>query len=154
MQSKAVINLKNIKQNAVAVKQKLKKAKLCAVVKADAYGHGAPVVANALYSICDVFAVALLEEGIALRQSGIDKDILLLIPPFLSDIKNAVRYSITLAVDNPKTVYQLQTECEKQDKTCKVHIKFNSGMNRLGTDLDGVTRPAPPTIGAYEPRPE
>ncbi|MBQ3596947.1 MAG: alanine racemase [Clostridia bacterium] len=134
----AKIDLNAIRDNALKVKKGIGNAKLCAVVKADAYGHGAPVVANALYSICDVFAVALLEEGIALRQSGIDKDILLLIPPFLSDIKNAVRYSITLAVDNPKTVYQLQTECEKQDKTCKVHIKFNSGMNRLGTDLDGV----------------
>ena len=79
MLNKAVIDLNVIRENALAVKRLLpKKTGFCAVVKADAYGHGAEKVANALYGIADCFAVALPEEGAALRLSGIDKDILVL----------------------------------------------------------------------------
>ena len=136
----AKIDLNTIKNNALKVKKLLNGKKLCAVVKADAYGHGAPVVANALYPICDCYAVAILEEAVCLRQSGIDKQILMLVPPFESDVRSVVRYSITASVCDLATLYALQRECEKQNLTCKAHIKFNSGMNRLGVDLNQLKK--------------
>ena len=81
MLNSAVINLSVIKRNAENVKTALGgKSKLCAVVKADAYGHGAEKIAAALYTVSDCFAVALPEEGVSLRLSGIDKEILVLTP--------------------------------------------------------------------------
>ena len=134
MYNNAIVNLIDLKQNALKIKSKLKNTKLCAVVKADAYGHGACPVANALYPICDCYAVALVEEGVGLRQSGIDKEILVLIPPFLGEIERAINYNLSLTIDSLKILYYLEKTCEKLNKKCKIHIKFNSGMNRLGVD--------------------
>ncbi len=139
MLNKAIIDLNVLDENAEKIKSKLKKGvKFCAVVKADAYGHGAERVSASLYKSVDCFAVALVEEGIKLRLSGIDKDILVLIPPFSEDLKRAVFYNLTLSVDNVQTLKEIEKECEKQNKFIKVHLVFNSGMNRLGTDLNGI----------------
>ncbi len=135
MLNKAYIDLNVLRQNALSVKSKLKKrVKFCAVVKADAYGHGACVVANALYNIVDSYAVALLEEAIDLRLSGIDKDILVLVPFFEEDIEKAVSYKLTATVCNKYQVEQLNSEGERTKTKVKVHIKYNTGMNRQGVD--------------------
>ena len=135
MRNKAYINLNVLRENAISVKEKLKdKVKFCAVVKADAYGHGAPKIASAIYTIVDCFAVALVEEGIELRLSGIDKDILVLVPPFKVDLERAVIYDLTLAVKDRKQIDLINNEAKRQGKKVKIHIKFNCGMNRLGVD--------------------
>ncbi len=135
MLNRAYIDLQTLRNNAVVIKSKLPTTvKFCAVVKADGYGHGAIPVANALYNLVDCFAVALVEEGIALRRGGIDKDILLLIPPLEEDVFSTVFYRLTLAVDSPTQVLAIERECARQKKRVSVHIKFNSGMNRLGVD--------------------
>lgn len=135
MLNKAYIDLNLLKNNALAVKEKLNKGvKLCAVVKADAYGHGASMCANALYPFVNSFAVALIEEGVALRQSGVNKDIIVLIPPFVSDLPSAVHHRLTLTVSTVLDVLRAQGESQKQNKRTKVHIKVNTGMNRQGVD--------------------
>lgn len=129
----AEINLTSLKKNALSIKKKLpEKTKFCAVVKADAYGHGAEECARALYSVADCFAVALTEEGVRLRQSGIDKDILVLIPPFPCDIRRGVEYSLTFAADSLSQIKLIDRESKKQGKKTKIHLKFDSGMNRFG----------------------
>ncbi len=135
MLNRAYIDLETLKNNADNIKKNLPEGvKFCAVVKADGYGHGAIPVANALYNIADYYAVALVEEGVALRQGGIDKDILVLIPPFKEDIHSAVFNRLTLAVENARQIDTIESECAKQKKSAKVHVKFNTGMNRLGVD--------------------
>ena len=135
MLNKAIIDLDLLRKNALEIKSALKgKVKLNAVVKADAYGHGAPKIANALYNIADGFSVATVEEGVVLRQSGIDKQILVLIPLMKEDIKTAVLHDFTVTVGNFNDVIVLENECERQNKTINVHVKFNSGMNRFGID--------------------
>lgn len=135
MLNKAYIDLKKLKNNAMAIRQKLNKnQKFCAVVKADAYGHGAEKIATAIYQYCDCFAVALVEEGISLRLAGIKKDVLLLIPPFTSDIERAVFYNLTLSASDFATLNNIEKACKKQNRKAKIHLKFNSGMNRLGVD--------------------
>ncbi len=135
MRNFAVIDLVKLKNNALKIKKKLKKGvKFCAVVKADGYGHGGVEVASALYGIVDSYAVAIVEEGIALRQAGIDKDILVLIPPFRSDLEKAVRYSLTLTATSKNDLIRIARECENQAKSVKIHIKYNTGMNRQGVD--------------------
>jgi len=109
-------------------------AKILAVVKADAYGHGAETVAAALYNIVDCFAVALIEEGISLRLSGIDKEILVLIPCQKSDLERAVYYNLTLTVATVADVLGIEKEGKRQNKQVSVHVKINTGMNRQGVD--------------------
>lgn len=133
MLNKAVINLELLKQNALSVKKQLKKdVKFNAVVKADAYGHGACKIASQLYKIADSFSVATVEEGVALRLSGIEKDILVLIPLLESDFARAVFYRLTITIDSIKGVIALEQACANQNRNAKVQIKFNSGMNRAG----------------------
>ncbi len=135
MLNRVYIDLNILRENAINVKKSLPvTVKLCAVVKADAYGHGAIPVANAIYNIADCYAVALVEEGIKLRQGGIDKDILVLIPIAYQDVFNVVFYGMTVAVDSVEQVLALENECARQEKSVRVHVKFNSGMNRLGVD--------------------
>ena len=135
MLNKAVINLNTIRKNAIKVKEKLNAdCKFCAVVKADAYGHGAVKVANALYHLADYFAVATVEEGMELRRSGIDKPVLILCTPVGSDYENVVRFNLTATIDCAQNLTKLFKQCDLQGKRASVHIKFNSGMNRQGVD--------------------
>lgn len=135
MLNKAVIDLKILSSNVKNIKKRLNKnQKFCAVVKANAYGHGASEIANALYSECDYYAVALVEEGVELRLSGIDKDILVLTPPTLGDIDIGVRYRLTFAVDSHDILNSIIHSSQVQHLKSKIHLKFNSGMNRFGVD--------------------
>lgn len=135
MLNKAVVDLRLLRKNAWAIKSKLNKGtKFNAVVKADAYGHGAPRIANELYSLVDSFSVATVNEGVGLRLSGIDKQILVLVPVLEQDIPCAVFYNLTLTVDSVETVFMLKQECARQNRKLCVQLKFNSGMNRFGVN--------------------
>ncbi len=141
MLNQAVINLRTLKRNAQNVKKQLpSKTKLCAVVKANAYGHGAEEVANALYQIADYFAVTLVEEGVALRLSGIDKPILVLIPVDRSEIERAISYSLSLAVDSDEGLKEIERVARKLRLKAHLHVKVNTGMNRLGVELNELDR--------------
>ena len=137
MPVKAFISIKNLLFNAKAIKDALPKSvKFCAVVKADAYGHGAEKVASALYPYADCFAVATPKEGVALRVSGIDKEILVLTKTFAEDAGIAARYGLTLTVSDLNDL-KIYSRAAKKAKTCvRVHIKYDTGMNRQG--LSGV----------------
>ena len=139
MRNIAEINLENLYRNAAEVKKRLpENVRFCAVVKADAYGHGAAECAAKIYKLADCFAVALVEEGVTLRQSGIDKDVLILIPVTKEEIAVAVRNNFTLSVQSVSDVKLIEKECRKQKRRVKVHVAVNSGMNRLGANLDEI----------------
>ena len=140
MLNKAVINLKILRENAVKIKRKLNTGvKFCAVVKANAYGHGAVEVANAIYDLADCFAVATIEEAVELRYGGIDKEILCLIPFFSCEADRAIDFSITATVCDKEQLRFLQERAKILNSTVAVHLKYNSGMNRQGIDgLDNL----------------
>lgn len=136
MLNKAFVDLNLLVKNAQAIKEKLNDGvKFCAVVKADAYGHGAVEVASALYPFVDCFAVALYEEAITLRYAGIDKEILCLTPFFNQDLSGAVEYGLTATVCSARQVKDLNECAKTHGKKANIHIKFNAGMNRQGVDL-------------------
>ena len=114
----AEINLDAIAHNVQMAKANLKPTtKLCAVVKADAYGHGAVRVAQeAARNGADFFAVALLQEGVKLREAGIETPILVLgsMLPEVAEI--CVRYDISHAVEDYITKHKLFSQkYEEQD---------------------------------------
>ena len=129
---RAEIHLKNIQENAKTFK-KLAKTKLCAVVKANAYGHGIEQVTCALSGIADCFAVAILSEALAIRMPACGRDILILSPPISkADVWTAVQNGFILTVPDLVTARWIATVCDELKKPARVHLKVNTGMNRYG----------------------
>lgn len=127
----AVIDLTAIKSNAELIKTRVKN-RFCAVVKGDAYGHGLIECARVLNPICDCFAVASLNEGVALRIAGIEKPILCLLP--IKNVLRAVAYNIEFTVHSLDYCREVAKTCERFGAVANVHIAVNTGMNRLGID--------------------
>ena len=136
----AKINLKNIQQNA-RVFRAISKTKLCAVVKADAYGHGAEEITAALSGVADCFAVALIEEGISIREYTGGKDILVLTPPTnLEEAFQILTNGFIATVSGEKCADLLIKAAETYNLCCRVHIKVNLGMNRYGVKRVALKR--------------
>ncbi len=130
----AIIDTENLKHNALEIKKLCNKSKFCAVVKSNAYGHGIAECSRAIYDIVDCFAVSLLSEAMTLRYAGIDKDILMLLPPSKDEISALIRHEITITVDSVKRLNEVIKVAVAINKIAKVAIAVNTGMNRLGID--------------------
>lgn len=130
----AEIDLGKLSHNYEEIKKQLKPGvKLCAVVKADAYGHGAvPVAQVAVAAGASYLAVATLSEGIELREAGFTTPILLLGLVMPEDAKDVVDYDITQVVCEMELAKALSAEAVRQHKTAKVHLKVDTGMGRIG----------------------
>ncbi len=122
------INLEAIRRNAEAIKAYTGK-RLIAVVKADAYGHGMSPVAEALYSVADMFAVATVEEGIELRQNGIHKPILILFSSLPEEAAQTVEHQLTPTVADWEFASRLNIVAPT---VVNIHVNINTGMNRSG----------------------
>jgi len=106
---------------------------MMAVVKADAYGHGAAVIAiSAIENGADRLAVARLSEAILLRKAGIKVPILLFgyTPP--STVKEILEYQITIAVHSYDSAKALSDCAQRCGAVIKIHVKVDTGMGRLG----------------------
>lgn len=124
----AEIDLSAIEHNYKYISSLAGGARIIAVVKANAYGHGAVKVAERLKGLgCDIFAVACLDEAIQLRGAGIDSDILILGVTPEEDAEMLERYGIMQAVTDVAYARALSERAN-----VKVHIKVDTGMSRLG----------------------
>lgn len=106
-----------------------------AIVKADAYGHGALPVAKALEPIVDAYGVATIEEAVDLRINNIQKPILILGFTPEGSAADVVKYDVTTAVYNLEMAQWIAKEAVKQGKVAKLHIKIDTGMGRIGFAL-------------------
>lgn len=129
----AEVNLDAIAQNVSSVKGILpEEVQLIAVVKANAYGHGAVQVAKtALNAGATYLAVAFLDEALSLRKKGIEAPILVLGASRPRDVKVAIKYQITLTAFQYDWFLEARSFLET-DQVLKVHIKIDSGMGRIG----------------------
>ena len=128
----AEIDLNGAKFNFTQVKKRTS-AKVCAVVKADGYGHGAVQLSNLYQKLgADYLAVATIEEGITLRENGVTLPILILgyTPPTLTETLYV--YDLTQTVFSFDYALNLIYNGKKQGVKIKTHVKIESGMNRLG----------------------
>ncbi|WP_166959681.1 alanine racemase [Yeosuana marina] len=135
------IDFKALKHNLEYIQSKLqKKTKTLAVVKAFAYGSDATEIALYLQNLSvDYFAVAYINEGIALRQAGVTKPILVLHPQAIN-FKELIGNCLEPSLYNAKIFNEFIEASSKENQTnYPVHIKFNTGLNRLGfseNDID------------------
>lgn len=126
----ATISTSALQHNLAVVRQHAKAAKVMAVVKANGYGHGLIHVAHALNS-ADAFATLNLTEAIDLREAGFEQEILLLEGAFdEEELRIASSFEISLVVHNTLQIKLIQNT--KLPKPINVHLKMNTGMNRLG----------------------
>ena len=130
----AEINLNNIKHNFHALKNILKSdTKVCCVVKADAYGHGAVEVAKMLQQEkADYFSVARFEEAVELRNNNIHTPILCMGYISESDIEEAINRYIGITVYSYEMAKIINQKAGKLGKKASIHIKIDTGMSRLG----------------------
>lgn len=133
MQSvRAEINLKALVHNFNVVKSKVPNSKIISVVKANAYGHGLIQVSKALKD-SDAYAVARIEEALALRSAGITKPIVLLEGFFnKEDVPVLVANNLTVAVHSIELLEQIETA--SVPSPISAWLKLNTGMHRLGVN--------------------
>ena len=111
------------------------KVSVCAVVKANAYGHDAQIVAPLLQDAgADCFAVSNIEEAISLREIGIVKPILILGYTPAEMAKSLAENNISQCVYSKEYAESLSNEAQKSNVNIKIHIKLDTGMSRLGFD--------------------
>lgn len=129
----AEVDLSAIGHNIALVRKNVgADVKICAVIKADAYGHGAVAVGRYLENAVDYFAVATVDEAIELREAGIRLPIVILSYVSPSRYDEVVRYDVTQTVYSWETAALLDKEAAAQGKTAKVHIALDTGMTRIG----------------------
>ena len=130
----AEIDLRAVAHNVGLLSETVAPARLCAVVKAGAYGHGAVEVARAaLGAGASWLAVALVEEGEVLRQAGIDAPILLLSEPPAALLADVVALRLTPTLYTPGGVEAAaKAVAESGSDPLPVHVKVDSGMHRCG----------------------
>lgn len=140
-QTYAKINLDNLIHNYKKLKEEADGRLVIPVIKADAYGHGAEIIAHALEREgAKLFAVSSIYEAMCLRDDGISEDILILGYVPENKISKIIDYDIIPAIYNMDFIKLLNEEAKKYSKVVRVHIALNTGMNRIGfrPDEEGI----------------
>jgi alanine racemase len=136
--ARALIDLDALRHN-YAIARRRHGARALAVIKANAYGHGAIPCARALEADADGFAVAIVEEAIELRRAGITRPILVLEGIFeASELELVERHDLWIVVHHGEQVRMLETA--RIERPLSVWLKINSGMNRAGFQPEEVTQ--------------
>ena len=122
---------------------------ILAVVKANAYGHGAAPVALALEQAgATMLACADIEEGIALRRAGVRVPILVFGALSVSDLEGLFEYALTPTISTPGAARAVQAAALKRGVTLGYHLKIDTGMNRLGFRHDNLRRTVPELLAS------
>ena len=112
---------------------------IIAVVKANAYGHGAPAVGMALQEAgAKILACADIEEAIVLRNAGITAEILVFGALSVSDVEGIFAYALTPTISTPGAARTLQAAAAQHGVRLRCHLKIDTGMNRLGLRHDNL----------------
>ena len=151
----ARIDLDIIKQNFRAIVDRLagdaggNPPGVVAVVKANAYGHGAAQVGRALEDAgADLLACADLEEGAALRAAGVRAEILIFGALSVSDLDGLFDCQLTPTISTPGAAHAVETAAERYGRRVHYHLKIDTGMNRLGFRHDNLRRTLPALLAS------
>lgn len=141
----AVINLKKLKKNFLNIREKVGNTKIMAVIKADAYGHGVEEVVKVLNSLKDkkpeCYAVAIPDEGVEFRRIKVEQPILVLEPFDVMQVYKLIENNLiaTVFTDRHAGILLEGTKkhrLENPNFRIKVHVKIDTGMNRIGIRFD------------------
>lgn len=131
------ISLSKLRRNFARVRELAGKRAVMAVIKADAYGHGAVAVAKCLAEAgVDWFGTATVEEALELRAAGIEQPVLLLGGLYMSDPADLIEYRLTPSVSSTSRLDTYAEVAQRFGKPIEFHLKVDTGMGRLGMPLD------------------
>lgn len=129
----AEIDLAALRHNLAAIAARVAPAKVMGIVKANAYGHGLLRVAREMESAgVAMLGVAFVEEGIALRQSGITVPILVLGGIIGDQISQFLEHDLSITASSVWKLEQIEAVAREMKTTARVHLKIDTGMERLG----------------------
>ena len=128
----AEVNLTRLSQNLKAIREHVAPAKVMIVVKANAYGHGLAEVAKHLESQADYIGVAVLEEGIFLRELGVSAPILVLGGIWGDQVPQYLQHDLSLTASSVERLEQIEEVAGQMGVKAKVHLKIDTGMERIG----------------------
>jgi alanine racemase len=131
------ISLSKLRRNFERVQRLAGRRKVMAVIKADAYGHGAVAVANCLAQCgADWFGVATVEEALELRAAGITQPILLLGGLYMSDPADLITYRLTPSISSTARLDTYAECAQRYGRPIEFHLKVDTGLGRLGMPPD------------------
>ena len=146
----ARVDLRAIQSNYRAIAEHVARERpsqppgVIAVVKANAYGHGAGEVARALeHAGADLLACADIEEGAALRTAGVRARILVFGALSVSDLDGLFEFGLTPTISTPSAARAVQAAAARRNTRVRYHLKIDTGMNRLGFRHDNLRRTLP-----------
>jgi len=146
----ARVDLRAIQSNYRAIAEHVARERpsqppgVIAVVKANAYGHGAGEVARALeHAGADLLACADIEEGAALRAAGVRARILVFGALSVSDVDGLFEFGLTPTISTPSAARAVQAAAARRNTRVRYHLKIDTGMNRLGFRHDNLRRTLP-----------
>ena len=135
--SRITIHPEALQHNLKRAKQAAPHSKTLAVIKADAYGHGAVATAGILYEIADGFAVSCIPEAVELREANISKPITILQGhQSVDDLRIAAHYRLRLTVHNDRQLSLLDQFSHQHRHGFDINLKIDTGMHRLGFHPD------------------
>ncbi len=127
------VNLSRITANYREIETAVSPAKVLTVLKANAYGHGLVDIAKHVVSLdAPYLGVAFLEEGILLRESGIEAPILVMGGILGNQIPLFLRHNLTLTASSVDKLTQIEEAAKTMGVTAKIHLKIDTGMERIG----------------------
>ncbi len=126
------VNLSQLRKNIEAIRAHVAPAKVMPMVKANAYGHGVDGVAPYIEPYIDYFGVAILEEGIHLRELGITKPILVAGGTLPEQVSYFGEYDLTLTGSSVELLEVADKVSRSTGKRIKTHLKIDTGMERVG----------------------
>ncbi|MBE6543774.1 MAG: alanine racemase [Ruminococcaceae bacterium] len=125
------INLDAIESNVKRIKEKCN-TKFMAIVKADAYGHGAVEISRHIQNECDFFGVACIDEALELRQGGIEKPILILGATPVSRFEDAIKNNVRISIFDYEGALEFSGKASALNINAPYHFAIDTGMNRIG----------------------
>ncbi|HVM71995.1 MAG TPA: alanine racemase [Anaerolineales bacterium] len=128
----AEVNLSRLSRNLQAIRARVSPAKVMIIVKANAYGHGLAEVAKYLAPQADYIGVAVLEEGIFLRELGVKAPILVLGGIWGDQVPQYLQHDLTLTASSVERLEQIDGMAGQMGVKAKVHLKIDTGMERIG----------------------
>ena len=145
----AHVDLAALQANFRAIQEFVGAPRIIAVIKANAYGHGAARVALALEQAgATMLACADIEEGIVIRQAGVRVPILVFGALSVSDLDGLFEFALTPTISTPGAARAVQAAAARHKTTIGYHLKIDTGMNRLGFRHDNLRRTLPDLLGS------
>jgi alanine racemase len=127
------VDLACLAENYRTIQQKVAPAKMMPILKANAYGHGLVEVARLMERLqADYLGVAVLEEGILLREQGIQLPILVLGGILGNQVPYFLQHDLTITASSVEKLWHVDEIAEQLGLTARVHLKIDTGMERIG----------------------